>query len=89
MKGKGPDGGAPYNGTVTVMRTGDTYKVIWKIAGTEFVGTGIGNDDFLTISYRSGSEIGLALYGPDGSGWKGIWTYEGGTKVGVEKWTPR
>lgn len=86
VKGTSPGGGSSYAGTVSVTRTGDTFKVVWKIGNDEFIGTGIGNSEFLTVSYKSGSATGLALYGPDGSGWKGIWTYEGGTKVGVETW---
>ena len=49
------------------------------IGSDTYTGTGIGSDDFLAVSYRSGNETGLALYGrkPNGS-WHGIWTYAGG-----------
>jgi hypothetical protein len=40
----------------------------------------------MAISYKSGSETGLALYGEDGGGWKGVWTYQGGTALGAETW---
>ncbi len=78
-----------YTGTVTVEKTGETYSVVWLIGGTRFVGTGIGNKDFLAVSYRSGNNTGLALYGPDGSGWAGVWTYAGGTRMGAERWVRR
>ena len=44
--------------------------------------TGQGVYDLL-VSYRSGDESGLALYGADGGNWKGIWTYAGGTRIGA------
>jgi hypothetical protein len=82
--------GSAYSGTVAVQRTGDTYQVTWLIGGTRFVGTGIGSQDFLAVSYRSKNLNGLALYAgqPDGS-WQGIWTYDGGSTIGTEKWMPK
>ena len=81
--------GSSYSGTVSVQKTGDTYKVTWNIGGTQYVGTAIGVDDFLAVSYVSGGNTGLALFGADGDEWKGIWTYAGGTKVGTESWTKK
>ena len=69
-----------YSGTVTVEKTGETYRVIWVVAGTRYIGTGIGNKDFIAVSYKSGSDTGLALYGADGGNWTGIWTYAGGRR---------
>lgn len=89
---EGSDPGKPnntYTGTVTVEQTGDTYSVVWLIGGTKFVGTGIGNKDFIAVSYRSGNNTGLALYGPKDGGWNGVWTYAGGTTMGVERWVRR
>ena len=79
--------GSKYSGTVSVQKTGDTYKVIWNIGGTQYNGTAIGNDEFLAVSYTSGSNTGLALLSDQGDEWKGIWTYAGGTKIGTETWT--
>jgi hypothetical protein len=82
--------GSPYSGTVSVQRSGDTYQVTWVIAGTRFVGTGIGSKDFLAVSYRSKNLNGLALYaGQQDGSWQGIWTYDGGTTIGTEKWMPK
>ena len=89
VAGTNPGGGSTYSGTVTVQKTGDTYKVTWDIDGTQYVGTGIGNDEFLAVSYASGSDTGLALFGAKGGEWKGIWTFAGGTKVGAEAWTKK
>ena len=86
VQGSNPDG-SKYTGTVTVTRTGDTYRVTWRVGDTRYDGTGIGNKEFLAVSYRSGDESGLALYGADGGNWKGIWTYAGGSKIGAELWS--
>jgi hypothetical protein len=86
VEGTNPDG-SKYTGSVTVSRTGQTYRVIWRIGNTRYNGTAIGDKDFLAISYQSGSQSGLALYGADGDDWKGIWTYSGGTSVGAELWS--
>jgi hypothetical protein len=43
--------GSTYSGTVTVTKTGETYKVVWEIdGGYTFTGTAIGNGDFMAIS---------------------------------------
>jgi hypothetical protein len=89
IEGTNPGGGGAYRGSVQVTRTGDTFRVSWEIDGTRYVGTGIGDDKFLTVTYRSGNETGLALYSASGSGWEGIWTYAGGTTLGRERWARR
>jgi hypothetical protein len=81
--------GNPYSATVTVQRTGDTYRVTWFVGNTRYDGTGIGNKDFLAVSYRSGNVTGLALYGAKGDGWEGIWAYAGGRRLGTEVWQRR
>jgi hypothetical protein len=83
VQGTSPDG-STYSGTATISQTGQTFKVIWTIGSDKYTGTAIGNKDFLAVSYTSGSETGLALYGADGGNWKGVWTYAGGTKIGSE-----
>jgi hypothetical protein len=85
VEGKNPSGSS-YEGTVTVTKTGDTYKVVWEIGSATYTGTAIGNKDFIAISYQSGDNSGLALYGEDGGNWQGVWTYAGGTSMGVEVW---
>jgi hypothetical protein len=89
VEGTNPGSGSGYSGTVRVSRTGETYNVVWTVGGTRYVGTGIGNKDFLAVSYRSGNSTGLALYGQADGSWQGIWTYAGSREVGTERWTPR
>lgn len=89
VEGTNPGGGSKYTGTVTVERSGETYRVIWVVAGTRYVGTGIGNKDFIAVSYRSGSDTGLALYGEDGGNWMGVWSVANGHTLGAEVWKRR
>ena len=86
VEGANPGGGSPYRGTVTIERTGKTYRVIWVVAGTRYIGTGIGDKDFLAVSYKSGNDSGLALYGAKGDDWGGVWTVSGGRDLGTEVW---
>jgi len=79
--------GKAYSGTVTVTKTGDTYKVVWEIAGGHtFTGTAIGNGDAMAISYVYDNGTGLALVAADGGNWNSYWTPGGGTKIGRETW---
>jgi hypothetical protein len=87
LSGTNPGNGSQYSGTVSVQRTGDTFVVIWTVAGTRQVGIGIGKDDFLAVSYRSGNSIGIAVYRPDADGWNGIWAPAGSQNLGTEIWT--
>ncbi|HZS64390.1 MAG TPA: hypothetical protein VFA53_07840 [Xanthobacteraceae bacterium] len=86
VEGKNPGNGSTYSGTVKVEKTGGTFRVIWIVGGTRYIGTGIGNKNFIAVSYRSGRDTGLALYGEDGGNWEGVWTYAGGRQLGTETW---
>lgn len=86
VSGANPGGGGEYAGTATVEKTGETYRVIWKVGSQTYLGTGVGDSKFLAVTYKSGSDTGLALYGVDGDNWQGIWTYMKGTKLGAEVW---
>ena len=87
--GSNPGGQGRYSGTVTVERTGDTFRVTWNIGSQTFVGTGIGSDKGFAVTYRSGAQTGLAIYGSNGDNWEGVWTYTGGQTIGGEAWTRR
>jgi hypothetical protein len=89
VEGTNPGGGSSYRGTVTVDKTGETYRVVWVVGSTRYVGTGIGNRDFIAVSYKSGDSTGLAMYGSEGGNWTGIWTYANGRQIGAEKWSRR
>ena len=57
VSGTNPGNGSTYSGTVTVKRNGDTFLLAWTIAGSRQIGVGIGKDDFLAVSYRSGDSM--------------------------------
>jgi hypothetical protein len=87
VSGTNPGNGSTYSGRVTVQRTEETFVVVWIVASSRQVGIGVGKDDFLAVSYRSGNSIGIAVYRPDGEGWKGIWAPAGSQNLGTEIWT--
>ena len=68
VEGTNPGSGSGYSGTVRVSRTGETYNVVWTVGGTRYVGTGIGNKDFLgpLVSVRQLHRLGALR----SSGWK-------------------
>lgn len=88
IEGQNPDG-SRYAGMASVEKTGQTYRVIWIIDGARFVGTGIGSDDAIAITYRAGNETGVALLGREATGYGMVWAYAGGTGLGIERWNPR
>lgn len=88
MTGKNPDGSS-YAGAVQVEPTGDTFRVTWTIDGQRYVGTGIGSDEALAVTYRSGNNTGVALIFMDKGLYKVVWTYAGGTQLGLEEWRKR
>lgn len=89
VSGTDPSNRGTYSGTASIEKTGETYRVVWQIGSDRYVGTGVGNDQFIAVSYRFGNESGLALYSSSGRGWKGVWTYSGGRQLGTEIWTRR
>lgn len=105
VRGLNPDTGGTYEGTVSVKRTGDTYEVLWVIAGDTFRGTGIGglvkdgqflsgpahkDDTSIAVGYVSGNSFGVAHYFLQADGtWKGAWTYGGSGEVAIEEWRKR
>ena len=86
VSGTNPGGNGQYSGTVSVTKTGETYRVIWIVGGTQYVGTGIGDKNFLAVSYKSGNSSGLALYGATGGNWQGVWAFSGARQIGTENW---
>ncbi len=88
VEGQNPDK-TTYVGSVSVEKTDETYRVVWTIGGVRYTGTGIGNDDAMAISYRSGNNTGVAFLARDKGEYVLVWTYLGGTTIGAERWLPR
>jgi len=63
--GDNPDTGKQYAGTVKVTRTGETYEVVWDIAGSRSVGTGLGakfvGDNRFRVGPASRDDIALSV----------------------------
>jgi hypothetical protein len=89
VKGSNPGSGTAYSGTVTVERTGQTFRVIWKIGSETYIGTGIGDENGLSVAYRLGNQTGVAVYAALGANWSGVWTYAGSRTIGGEAWSRR
>lgn len=85
VDGKNPDGSS-YKGTASVEKTGDTYRVVWNIGGTRTIGTGIGSNEAIAISYRNSSDTGVVLLVKEGDDYFALWTYLNGRTLGMEKW---
>ena len=104
VSGTNPDNGRKYTGTVKVTRSGETYRVVWKIGKDVFNGVAIPgrvedgryvagaatvDDTVLSVGYGSGNSFGLAVYVLKEDGaWEGVWTYAGSGKVATEIWLP-
>lgn len=104
VTGLNPDSGSVYTGTVKVARKGETYRIVWDIAGDQTVGVGIGmkivdgqilagpasdSDTGMSIAYSVGKTPGNATYTEFSDGtWRGVWAYKGYRKVSTEEWIP-
>jgi hypothetical protein len=53
VRGTNPNGSS-YTGEVLVTRTGQTFRVLWRIGRQSFVGTGIAEDETIAVSYQAG-----------------------------------
>lgn len=103
--GENPNTGGEYTGSVAVSQFGQTYRVVWNVGGTKYVGTGLGavfengtfrmgaanpKDRALSVGYVSGNSFGMAFYiKQDDGSWEGVWTYGGSDVVARETWYPR
>jgi hypothetical protein len=102
VEGVNPDTGGKYTGTVTVVRKGQTYDVVWDVAGAKSTGTGLGakfvgdrfemgpaskDDTAISVGYVNGDSFGMAMYFQQPDGtWQGVWTYAGSHKTAAENW---
>ncbi|HLN10920.1 MAG TPA: hypothetical protein VK281_18445 [Xanthobacteraceae bacterium] len=64
-----------------------TYNAV--ICGQRYVGTGIGDKNFIAVTYQSDDQTGLALDAAEGDARVGVWTYAGGKQIGTERWERR
>ena len=90
--GSNPGGRGSYEGSVTIIRTGETYKIVWNV-GSVFIGTGIVVDEVLSVAYTDENKkwFGFVAYRilNEGRRLEGIWGPHGGKALGSETLTKR
>ena len=86
--GQSPGDNRTYKGHVSVIRSGETFTVMWRFGTSTFIGTGLEMGDHFAVSFmKTGSqEVGLVLLKKQGEQWLGQWTPMGGQSIGQEKW---
>lgn len=89
VNGHNPGDERPYKGHVSVIKSGETYTVMWRFGSTTYVGTGIeqGNSFAVTFKPSQGQMVGIALFVKQGEQWSGRWSTMGGQAVGQEIWS--
>lgn len=79
-----------YKGYVNVIRSGDTFTVLWRFGTHTYLGTGLDLGDAFAVSFiqpQSESQVvGLALFRKQGQNWVGRWTQLGSKSLGSETW---
>ena len=90
VTGQNPGSSSHYKGAVSVKKTGDTYRVVWKIGRTIYRGVGIYSKPIFSVAYYSRKLTGIAVYKEQDDGaWRGEWTVMGSRLIGFEDWEPR
>jgi hypothetical protein len=90
VEGSNPGGTGQYKGEAAVIRTGETYQVVWRLGGQEYRGTGVVRDGGLAVVYQVGGQSpGVVLYRVMANGsLSGTWVGLGGEALGSEVWNP-
>ncbi len=75
-----------YKGTVTLAKSGSTYKVDWAVTNTPpYHGVAIPTGDTLAVGWGAGTEYGVAVYKVAGGTLTGTWaTAASGGATGTE-----
>lgn len=88
VSGQNPADERTYKGQVSVIKSGDTYTVLWRFGSTTYIGTGVdlGNHFAVTLKPSESMLVGLLLLQKKESLWQGKWTQMGSQSVGIETW---
>ena len=89
--GSNPGGQGSYEGTVTIIQTGEAYTITWNIGSQTYMGVGILEGNSFSVGYASGDKswFGIVVYKVSGKTLTGTWTMYGGKKLGKETLTRR
>jgi hypothetical protein len=85
--GTNPGGQGSYRGYATISRSGDTYKIVWKV-GEAYSGTGVVTDEVFSVAYTDAARkwFGMVSYRilDGGDKLQGVWCAHGGKVLGTE-----
>lgn len=93
-KGEDPDG-TTYEGTATIEKVKDSYKIRWQISQEKYSGIGIINGDTVSFAYwdaETKKDLGISVYkiSEDGKVLTGKWvSYPGKTNLGKDVMTKK
>lgn len=89
--GSNPGDSRSYRGYVNVLRSGDTFTVLWRFGTNTYLGTGLDLGDAFAVSFiqpqNDSQVVGLALFRKQGQNWVGRWTQIGSKSLGQETWS--
>lgn len=89
--GSNPGDSRGYRGYVNVLRSGDTFTVLWRFGSNTYLGTGLDLGDAFAVSFiqpqNDSQVVGLALFRRQGQNWVGRWTQIGSKSLGQETWS--
>lgn len=88
VRGQNPADERVYKGQVSVIKSGDTYTVLWRFGATTYIGTGVDVDSHFAVTFKPAESlmVGLLLLQKKDGGWQGKWTQMGSKSVGIEAW---
>ena len=88
VRGKNAGDSREYKGQVSVIKSGDTYTVMWRFGGTTYIGTGVEMNNSFAVAFKPSEtlQVGLLLLQKKDKVWQGKWTQMGAKTVGVETW---
>lgn len=91
--GQNPGDQRQYKGQVSVIKSGETYTVLWRFGSSTYIGTGVLVGDSFAVSFTQNQMtpqpnpvVGLVLFKQRGAGWEGQWTQMGSKSLGKENW---
>jgi hypothetical protein len=88
VRGQNPADERVYKGQVSVIKSGDTYTVLWRFGATTYIGTGIDVGTHFAVTFKPAEsmDVGLLLLQKKDGVWQGKWTQMGSQSVGIEAW---
>jgi len=88
VRGQNPGDERVYKGQVSVIKSGDTYTVLWRFGATTYIGTGIDVGSHFAVTFKPAESmvVGLLLLQKKDGIWQGKWTEMGSQSVGLEAW---